>query len=484
VLAVSLAIVGAVGAAWLLERRQSHARRDLTASSGKADEFADWFEASTHVELQSTGRPAHGLDDLQTASWERETDDPAAYELYLKSKRLIEGAVLSSGFADALEAAAAMLTQATERDPEYAAAFYQLAHAHDQLYLRYDRTPKRRALGRNAIETLRRLRPNAGQTHLAMAKHLYWAWDDYPRAREKLELAIRLLPNDPTAPLLLAYVFRREGRWEESTGNFLRAAALDPSNASPLQQLSLNYFNLRRFREMAETMDRVIELAPHDLTFRAQRAAIELHWHADTRPVHRAINEALGPKTKAGPELIFNWFDLAMHERDGVAARNVVALMPAEGCHFVDVPFPRSWCGGMAARLRNDNRAAKVEFRRARDEALQFTTEFPSRAGGFTALGMAEAALGNKEAALRAGRKAVELEPISRDALDGPVFVGLLGVIYSWTGEMDLAVQQVEAATSVPSFWSYGTLKLHPYWDSLRDDFRFQQILERLAPKD
>jgi hypothetical protein len=96
---------------------------------------------------------------------------------------------------------------------------------------------------------------------------------------------------------------------------------------------------------------------------------------------------------------------------------------------------------------------------------------------------MAHAALGEKEAAIRAGARAVELEPISKDAVNGPVFVGHLAIIYAWTGEKDLALEQLEPAISVPSYWSYGNLLLHPCWDLLRGDPRFEGIVASLAPK-
>jgi tetratricopeptide (TPR) repeat protein len=479
-----IATVGVTGATWFLDWREPEGNPAATSPGADAEELRDWYGPDGENGAPGAASMVEGPLEPQTREWERQTNDPVAAELYSQAKRLIDGSVLSSRFQEDLTTAAALLTQVTERDPQFAAGFYLLAHAHDQLYFRFDRTPARRAAAKKAIDALRRLRPTAGHTHLAMAKHLYWVADDLERARYELEIAIRLLPEEAIAHLLLAYVARRQGRWEESSSAFLRASALDPQNPAPLQQLSLNYFNLRQFRQMHETMDRVVALAPGNLIFRAQRAAIEMHWHGDTGPVREFITQTLGPTMRSGPELFFNWFDMALHERDPIAARNAVALMPAGGCPFVDVAFPRSWCVGLAARLRNDESAAKAEFRRARDTAEQQTIDFPSHAGAFCALGMAEAALGNKEAAIRAGRRAVELEPISKDALDGPVFLGLLGVIYSWTGEMDLAIQQIDAATSVPSFWSYGTLKLHPYWDAMRSDPRFQNILQRLAPKD
>jgi hypothetical protein len=98
-------------------------------------------------------------------------------------------------------------------------------------------------------------------------------------------------------------------------------------------------------------------------------------------------------------------------------------------------------------------------------------------------LGMADAALGNKEDAIREGRRAVELVPVSKNAIEGALLTRYLAVIYAWTGEKDLAFEQLAVATGIPSFLSYGELRLHPRWDSLRGDPRFEKIVASLAPK-
>ena len=58
-----------------------------------------------------------------------------------------------------------------------------------------------------------------------------------------------------------------------------------------------------------------------------------------------------------------------------------------------------------------------------------------------------------------------------------------LAVIYAWTGEKDLAIDQIAATLRIPSTLSYGNLKLHPYWDALRGNPRFEKVVADLAPK-
>lgn len=109
--------------------------------------------------------------------------------------------------------------------------------------------------------------------------------------------------------------------------------------------------------------------------------------------------------------------------------------------------------------------------------------EQPDYGPGVSVLGLTDAALGGKEEALREGLHAVELLPITKDSIDGAEVMKYLGVIYAWCDEKDRAIQQIEATLQIPSTLSYGNLKLHPYWDSLRGDPRFEKIVANLAPK-
>jgi hypothetical protein len=97
--------------------------------------------------------------------------------------------------------------------------------------------------------------------------------------------------------------------------------------------------------------------------------------------------------------------------------------------------------------------------------------------------GLLYACLGRKGAALLQGRRAVELLPAAKDAINGANIMQFLSVIYAWTGEKTLALEQVAATLQVPGRLSYGQLRLHPFRDPLRGDPRFENIVASLAPK-
>lgn len=98
-------------------------------------------------------------------------------------------------------------------------------------------------------------------------------------------------------------------------------------------------------------------------------------------------------------------------------------------------------------------------------------------------LALIDAGLGRKEEALRESQRAVELVPVAKDSLNGPDMIQYSAIVAAWVGEKDLACEQLTIATRLPGSFSYGQLKLLPYWDPLRGDPRFEKIVASLAPK-
>jgi Flp pilus assembly protein TadD len=137
----------------------------------------------------------------------------------------------------------------------------------------------------------------------------------------------------------------------------------------------------------------------------------------------------------------------------------------------------------MAARAFNDDTVARASFTAARAIAEKTVRDQPDNAPGWSLLGQIDAALGCKEEAVREGRRACDLVPMSKDALVWADLIGNLAIIYAWTGENDLALEQLAVSAQVPVGVTYGELRLDPVWDSLRSDPRFEKIVASLAPK-
>jgi TolB-like protein/class 3 adenylate cyclase/Tfp pilus assembly protein PilF len=446
-----------------------------------ADVFAIESEVAGKIvaQLQAQISPS-----VKAAIEQKPTADLVAHDLYIRAKTLVATAVFSTPEQESLSEAVRLLNQAIERDPAFALAYYQLVRAHDLLYFGgTDHTPARLALANSAIQSLTRLRPDSGEAHLALANHLYLGYLDYDHAREELKLAQQSLPNDPLVFEILGYIDRRQGRWAESTKNLERAIELDPQNRGFLKQLADSYVCLRQYADAERVLDRVIALAPKDSSMRVYRASIELEWHADPHPLSSTIRAIIAEDSREAENIAELWLKVSLCERDFDSARRALAALPIAGCYYDTIPFPRSWCEGVAARMRGDTAAAHAAFAKTRAETAKLIADQPDYAEALCVLGMADAALGNKEDAIREGRRAVELTPVSKNAITGPSLIECLALIDAWTGEKDLALHQLAVAVSTPGFLSYGELKLHPYWDPLRGDPRFEKIVTSLAPK-
>jgi tetratricopeptide (TPR) repeat protein len=283
--------------------------------------------------------------------------------------------------------------------------------------------------------------------------------------------------------VLAGYIDRRQGRWGESTKNLERAIELDPQNRGTLHQLASSYLCLRHYADAERVLDRAIALTPKDAPLRASRAEIELDWHADPRPQISAIEAIIAEDPRETKNIAPPWLYVSLCARDFDGARRALATLPIDGCYDGSVPFPKSWCEGLVARMRSDQPAARAAFTNARKELEKMVRDQPDYAEALCALGVTDAALGNNEDAIRQGRRAVELIPVSKSAIEGPLMMQYLAVIYAWTGEKDRAIERLKETAKLPGFLSYGRLRLHPIWDPLRGDPRFDKIVASLAPK-
>ncbi|HEV3099159.1 MAG TPA: FlgO family outer membrane protein [Candidatus Udaeobacter sp.] len=445
-----------------------------------ADVFAIESELAERIVSQLKARLG---PEEKAAIEEQPTTDLAAYELYVRAKAVLITAAFNVGEKEKLFEGAQLLEQAVARDPRFLLAYYQLARTHDRLYiLGIDHTPTRLKLAEAAIETALQLRPDSGEAHLALAAHLYTRLD-YDRARRKLAVAERALPNEPLVFELSGYIDRRQGRWEECIRNLRRAQELDPRNFFILQQIALACGNLRHFDEEAAALDSALGLVPKDAGTRVQRGLVDLEWRATPKPLHLVIQSVIAEDPSAAGGLAGFWLYLGLCERDHDAAIRALAVMTGDGCRNEGIPLPRAWCEGVAARARGDTMAARAAFMNARIQVEKTVIEQPDYAEALCVLGLVDAGLGRKGEAIQEGRRAVELMPVTKDAINGALLIEYLAIIYAWAGERDLALEQLALAARIPSDVSYGQLRLHPYWDPLRGDPRFEKIVASLAPK-
>jgi tetratricopeptide (TPR) repeat protein len=206
---------------------------------------------------------------------------------------------------------------------------------------------------------------------------------------------------------------------------------------------------------------------------------VDLEGRADTKPLHQLFEALMTENPNAAAEAGNSefWLELALCERDRPEAERALVTIQ-DGYDINDLHFSRALLEGCVARAFGDDAKARKAFTAARTEVERTVRERPDYGPPLCTLGLIDAGLGRKEEAIREGRRASELLPVAKDAVHGVLIMQYLGVIYAWTGEKDLAIQQIAATLQVPSLLTYGELRLHPFWDPLRGDPRFEKLVE------
>jgi TolB-like protein/Flp pilus assembly protein TadD len=409
---------------------------------------------------------------------ERPTADVAAYDYYVHAKVLLAVST-DSRQGEYLYQAARLLEQAIARDPTFLLAYCKLAYVHQELYYTgFDHTASRLAQANEALRKALELGPDRGEPHLAAVWVYYHCYFDYKRARSELKIARSALPNEPEVFALAGYMDRRQGNWKEHIQNLERAARLDPRNIEILHGLAQGYQLLRQFPEMAAVLDRILAITPADPLMRVARGAVDFEWRADTSRLHAVINDVIAEDPNAGAAFAQDWLVHALCERNPDEIRSALTLIPREGITSVTVRICHPFYEGLAARALNETDAAKNAFVAARAEMEKIVQAEPDYPQALSVLGMIDAALGRKEDAVREARQAIELHPLEKDQLTYAELIKNLAVVYAWTGEKEAALNELKVVLQIPAPISYGQLRLHPYWDPLRGDPRFDKLVQ------
>jgi len=412
------------------------------------------------------------------------TANLAAFELYTRAKNFLLMTSFTTSTKANLLQAADLLNRAVAHDSSFFHSYCLLSHTHDLLYFfGFDRNPARLTLAESAVHAAFRLRPGSGEAHLARAENLYRGHLDFDGALAELEIARQSLPNDPMVFELKGYIERRRGKQQQALQSLERAVDLDPRNFFMLQQIAASYDLLQRYADEATMLERALAIKPGDVDTKIARALVELDWKADTRPLHQLIDE-IRTKNSADVENVADaWLTCALAERDASAARAALSASGENPLSDDVIQFNRPFVEGVIARMTNDSDKAGVNFTAARAAQEKVVQAQPNYGPPLCVLGLIDAALGRTEEALHEGRRAVELLPVEKDAINGMRMISYLAMIAAWVGDKDLACEQLAIAVRPPSTASYGQLKLLPFWDPLRGDPRFEKIVASLAPK-
>ncbi len=418
------------------------------------------------------------------------TENTEAYDAYLRGLAY----TLKAGANDPVNALGAQkyLKEAVRLDPKFALAWALLSYVDALGYLTQNLQPTvaLREEARQAADTALTLQPNLGEAILAKGYYHYSCLKDYDTAVRYFEQARPLLPNSSRIPEYLAYLERRRGQWERSESYFNEAEKLDPRNAFLLTQHALSYQSLRRFPEALRKLDQVLNITPDDIdtlvfkaaTFQAEgdlpRAAALL------APLHPSADQTLALETQVGQAI------LERRPAPIIARLKEILAKPDPALGYLNGEL-RFWLG-WAQEVAGDHAAAQESWKQARSELEPFLRQQPENWVLIGDLALTNMGLGDKTAAFAFVEKAIAVNPIEKDPMDGPGSIEILARVTARMGEPDRAISALQKLLSTPYEsplnaanvpLTSALLRLDPMFDPLRNDQRFQKLVASPTPK-
>ncbi|MGH9382272.1 MAG: winged helix-turn-helix domain-containing protein [Thermoanaerobaculia bacterium] len=402
----------------------------------------------------------------------RPTANLEAYQLYLRGLQTFADGQRSLLDNERFVAVTAdLMRRATELDPGFALAHARLAWTLAFEYF-IGGPAEQLDQARAALERAQALAPDHPEVRVVAGYLYYWGEEDYARALAEFEAIAAAMPSNAEAQGGAGAVLRRLGRYEEAIARFERERRLAGQEGAvtlldPNIDIASCLLALRRYAEMDRILERQLEAALDRAQLWEQRALLWTDWRGTTDGAWALLAEA--PESTQR-QLVWTRSRLHLLDRDFAAAVGAVSGEPFTGqWRWLEVAYA-------LRRLGRKGEATDLAGRIATFHQQALVAN-PDTAFAHQALGLAHALLGERQPALEHGRRAVEL--LASDAFWGPAAVETLAVVHTLLGDRDEAVRLVAELLAKDYQWPLNPqrLKLEPWWDPLREDPRFQELL-------
>lgn len=399
------------------------------------------------------------------------TESSVAYDFYMRAREYNSRPGL---LRDHYHTTEILLKRSLEEDPLFAHAHALLAITYSNQYWFFGQTPERLQQLKEAAEQAQLLAPDLPETHLAMGLYYYWAHTGYSHSLTHFAAALRQFPNHPQLHIFMGLTYRRAGNWEKAEEHLKKALDLDPRNISPHQELAWLYIWTRKY-DMAETrVIRQIDRFP-DVPLYLYKAYINYHRDGSFDGVR-----TWGEMRPEMVELEIYFYGLFnYYKRNWEGALQAYESIETEIAIDTDTEYiPRLYLIAVALEAQEKREESYIYYNQMQQQLEELRDEYPDDPRYRTILGKVYARIGEPEKAVREGEIATDLVSYEENAFQGAWFALDLAEIYTLAGKYDEAIDQLEFVLSVPGFVSKNDLRLSPKWDSLRDQIKFQNLIE------
>lgn len=372
--------------------------------------------------------------------------------------------------------------QAVDLDPNFALAWAELAVGHSRIrYTKADLSRERLEMATQAADRALELDPDSPEIHRILSYYYMWAYLDADRAFEALEIAKAGLSDDAEYFKALGFFnFYLLGEMEEAERAFEKAFELSPRDASiPTELLWLTDWT-RDFPRAISFANQAIEILPDEFWPYVGKWAVYF-WDGNLEKSREAL--------EASPSITPEWYTLVWYFQETSEGQFQKALdrilsFPHEMVLNKMWGYPKSYLAVPCYMALNKPELANQALLDAKTLLESEVKKWPQDPRLHSTLGTIYGIMGLKEEAIREGRRAVEILPVSKDAYYGVFPLETLAQIYASVGEHDLALDVIEQLLSIPSIMTVKLLKHDSNYKSLRELPRFQQLVEKYGVTD
>ena len=446
-------------------------------------DLTDVFAIQTDLAQKITGELQAKLSPTEKAQMERKpTENGEAYLAFVQAQNL-QCAVEDF---DKLKQSEQLYERAIQLDPNFALALARSSVLQSWIVHTFDGTSVRREKARTLAERALRLQPDLPEAHLAVGFSYYYGDNNYDAALREFEIAQRGLPNESEAYLAIGAIQRRQGKWAESTANLEKAVSLNPKEIWPLQNLAFNYQMVRNYDAANKTIDRALALdpnAPGPLEVKVKLAIAEKGDFSVAENAFAAVKSV--PMTneqklkvasaRADIFLLERKYKEGLQQSESLPDDLLAGLPGHLGGKYYLIGFAR--------KALHDEPGARVAFLRAKSAVEEQLKRNPDDAEVHVQLAKVLAYLDEKDSALAAAQRATELQPESKDAFGGPEIAAGVAEVYAILGDNTRVIEILDGLLGRPSAVTVQGLKVNPIWDPLRNDPRFQALIEKYGAK-
>jgi len=405
------------------------------------------------------------------------TENPEAYNYYLRGNEFFWRSYEKQDWSIAIN----MYERAIELDPEFALAYTMLARSHMSLYwFHHDRSREQLDISKQAIDSAFEIEPNLTDGFIALGLYYYWGFLDYPKALKYFDSALEKMPNNPECLYYKSCVYRRMGDWAKAEEGLVRAIINDPRSSRIAYNTAETFYLTGDYNKALEYLALAISLTPDFVELYRYKINIYLKWEGNTKNAWETLNDiSLVINPTSHPLLLEIFVLLEIYDGryqeaiDFLNTTNFEAIQP----QFYYIPKPLLYA--MIYDLEEDEKMAEQYYNMSRIALETRILDYPDDTRLVSSLGICYAGLNQKEKAIKAGLKAVEMLPISKEAYIGVYRLADLARIYVMVGEYESALEKLDYLLTIPGFLSTKLLQLDPIWKPLWDLPEFIELIEK-----